>query len=74
MAFNIRYSSFVTPALFALLGIASLRLGRLWLAAPAGLAPLLVGLVLAVRADLTDPRLRGHCRAGRLAARRDRFR
>ncbi|MEZ4835766.1 MAG: hypothetical protein R2873_27855 [Caldilineaceae bacterium] len=57
MAFNIRYSSFVTPALFALLGIALARLGRLWRWLPlAGLALLLVGLVLAVRADLTDPR------------------
>jgi mannosyltransferase len=56
-AFNIRYSSFVTPALYALLGIAIAALGRIrrWLPL-AGMALLLVGLIPAARADLVDPR------------------
>lgn len=56
-AFNIRYSSFVTPALYALMGIAIAGLGRLrrWLPL-AGMALLLVGMIPAARADLVDPR------------------
>ena len=56
-AFNIRYSSFVTPAFYALLGLALAAPGRLWRwLPPLGLALLLVGFVPALRADLTDPR------------------
>jgi hypothetical protein len=56
-AFNIRYSSFVTPALYALLGIAIAALGRLWRWLPlAGITLLLVGMIPAARADLIDPR------------------
>ncbi|MBI1295909.1 hypothetical protein GC175_13225 [bacterium] len=56
-AFNIRYSSFVTPAFYALLGIALAAPGRLWRwLPPLGLALLLLGLVPALRADLTDSR------------------
>ncbi|RME50416.1 MAG: hypothetical protein D6790_21240, partial [Caldilineae bacterium] len=56
-AFNIRYAGFVTPALYALLGVGLAGLGRLgrwlpWLAA----GVLVVGLVPADRADLADPR------------------
>lgn len=56
-AFNIRYASFVTPALYALLGIGIAALGRLgrWLPV-AGALLLLVGTLPAVRADLNDPR------------------
>jgi hypothetical protein len=56
-AFNIRYSGFVTPALYALLGLGAAALGRWWKPLPlvAG-AFLLVGLLPAVRADLTDAR------------------
>ena len=55
-AFNVRYSSFVTPALYALLGIALAALARLWRPLTLGsLALLLVGLVPAIRADLYEP-------------------
>ena len=56
-AFNIRYASFVTPALYALLGIGLAGLGKLtrWLPAAAMLL-LLTGLLPASRADLTDAR------------------
>lgn len=56
-AFNVRYSSFVTPALYILLGIALAALGRVqrWLPV-AGLLLLLVGMVPGTRADLTDSR------------------
>ncbi len=56
-AFNIRYSSFVTPALYALMGISLSALGRFWRWLPfAGIALLLVGLTPAAQADLNDPR------------------
>ncbi|MBX2996992.1 MAG: glycosyltransferase family 39 protein [Caldilineaceae bacterium] len=56
-AFNIRYSSFVTPALYALMGIGLAQLGRLWRWLPlAGTALLLVGMIPAARADLIDLR------------------
>jgi len=56
-AFNIRYSSFVTPALYALLGVALAGLGTLhrWLPG-VGMALLLAGLIPATHAKLTDPR------------------
>ena len=56
-AFNVRYSSFVTPALFALLGVglaAYARWGRPL--AVAGLAVVLVGVWPALQADLYDAR------------------
>jgi mannosyltransferase len=55
-AFNIRYSSFVTPALYALLGVALVGLGKLhrWLPG-VGMALLLAGLIPAAHAELTDP-------------------
>ena len=56
-AFNIRYASFVTPALYALLGIGLAGLGRWQRRLPAaGALLLLVGLLPAARADLTDAR------------------
>jgi hypothetical protein len=56
-AFNIRYSSFVTPALYALLGIAVAGWRR-WgkPLALVALGVIGVGFVPAVRADLYDPR------------------
>lgn len=56
-AFNIRYASFVTPALYALVGLGLAGLGRVqrWLPL-AGLALLALGLLPAARADLTDAR------------------
>lgn len=56
-AFNPRYSSFVTPALYALLGMAVAEWHRLrrplgWL----GASVLVVGLALFARADLVDVR------------------
>lgn len=53
-AFNIRYSSIVTPALFALLGAGLAGWGR-WIALPA-LAFSLAGAIPLIRADLYDPR------------------
>ncbi len=56
-AFNVRYSSFVTPALYALLGIALAGWRRWW--KPLALCATLVlgvGLVPAIHADLYDPR------------------
>lgn len=56
-AFNVRYSSFVTPALYALAGISLAALGRVWRPLTAiGLIALLIGLVAGVRADLYDSR------------------
>ena len=56
-AFNIRYSGFVTPALYALLGMGAATLGRIWKPLPLlGAAILLVGLLPAAQADLTDTR------------------
>jgi mannosyltransferase len=56
-AFNVRYSSFVTPALYALAGTSLAALGAVWRPLPAvGLALLLLGLIPGIRADLTDPR------------------
>lgn len=55
-AFNVRYSSFITPALYALFGIALAGVGRIWKPLTAiGLAIVLIGLALAVRADIYDP-------------------
>ena len=55
-AFNVRYSSFVTPALYALLGISLAALARIWRPLTlCGLAVLLLGLVPAVHADLYEP-------------------
>ncbi len=52
-AFNVRYSSFVTPALYVLLGISLAGLGRLWKPLTiAGLLLILVGFAPAVQADL----------------------
>ncbi len=52
-AFNVRYSSFVTPALYALLGISLAGLGRLWKPLSiVGLLLILVGFAPAVQADL----------------------
>jgi mannosyltransferase len=56
-AFNVRYASFVTPALYALAGTSLAALGTIWRPLPAlGLALLLVGLLPAAHADLTDAR------------------
>ncbi len=56
-AFNIRYSGFVTPALYALLGMGAAALGRWWKPLPLlGAAILLAGLLPAAQADLTDAR------------------
>lgn len=55
-AFNVRYASFITPALYALLG-AAVAGWSLWVR-PMGLVALLMVVALwpqAVRADLTDP-------------------
>jgi hypothetical protein len=56
-AFNVRYASFVTPALYALIGVALGAYG-LWsrLLPPAAALLLLWGLVPALQADLFDPR------------------
>lgn len=54
-AFNVRYSSFVTPALYALMGLGLAGLGRLWRPLTViGLAVVLLGMAPAVRADLYD--------------------
>jgi len=56
-AFNVRYSSFVTPALYTLLGIALAGWGK-WgrPLAVIGLALLVMGMLPALRADLYDTR------------------
>ena len=54
-AFNVRYASFVTPALYVLLGLGLAAYGRWGRALPALLvALLLVGLAPALQADLYD--------------------
>lgn len=56
-AFNVRYSSFVTPALYALIGLALTAWGRLW--RPLAFLVLVVALAIwpqAIYADLYDQR------------------
>ena len=56
-AFNVRYSSFITPALYALLGIALTAWGRVW--KPLGVIAVVVALAIwpqAIYADLYDDR------------------
>jgi mannosyltransferase len=54
-AFNVRYSSFITPALYALLGISLAGLGRVWKPLSlVGLLLILAGFAPAVQADLYD--------------------
>ncbi len=56
-AFNVRYASFVTPALYVLAGASLAALGAIWRLLPAlGLALLLVGMLPAARADVEDSR------------------
>jgi mannosyltransferase len=56
-AFNVRYAGFVTPALYALLGIGLAALAYVWKPLPwLGAALLVVGLVPAQQADLYDSR------------------
>jgi hypothetical protein len=56
-AFNVRYSSFVTPALYVLLGGALARVRRCWRPLGSlGLIVLLVGMIPGLYADLYDPR------------------
>jgi hypothetical protein len=55
-AFNVRYSSFITPALYALMGVALVAWGRFW--KPLAVAAVVVALALwpqAIYADLYDP-------------------
>jgi hypothetical protein len=56
-AFNVRYGSFITPALYVLVGGALSAWGRLWRPLP-GIALLLLaaGLIPGLLADLYDPR------------------
>lgn len=55
--FNPRYASFITPALYALLGLALAQFGRICRPLTVlGLVLVLVGLIPAVRADLYDGR------------------
>lgn len=55
-AFNVRYSSFVTPSLFALLGVTFAAWCKVHGAAPlAVMAVVVAGFIPAVRADLYDP-------------------
>jgi mannosyltransferase len=55
-AFNVRYSSFITPALYALLGIALAGLGRIWRPLTVvGLLVVLAGFAPAVHADIYNP-------------------
>lgn len=54
-AFNVRYGSFATPALYGLLGLGLAGLGRLWRGLPSlGLALILAGMLPGAWADLTD--------------------
>ena len=56
-AFNVRYSSFVTPALYGLLGLGLAGLGRWrWGLPILGVALVLAGMLPGAWADLTDPR------------------
>ncbi len=56
-AFNVRYSSFVTPALYTLIGVGLAAYARWWKPLPVvALALLLVGLWPALQADLYDTR------------------
>lgn len=56
-AFNVRYASFITPALYALLGIGLAALAYLWKPLPwLGALLLLAGLLPAQQADLYDSR------------------
>ncbi len=56
-AFNVRYASFVTPALYALLGIGLAALAYVWKPLPwLGALLLLGGLLPAQQADLYDSR------------------
>ncbi len=56
-AFNVRYSSFVTPPLYLLLGMSLANWARLWRPLAAILvALLLLGVVPAIQADLYDSR------------------
>ncbi len=72
-AFNIRYSSFVTPALYLLLGVGLVGLRRWHGLAPwLGLGLVLVGMVPALRADLSDPRFFREDMAGVAAWLRER--
>ncbi|CAN5703282.1 hypothetical protein BH10CHL1_BH10CHL1_21570 [soil metagenome] len=64
-AFNIRYSSFVTPALYVLIGLALAGWRRGWRPLGViGLAILAVGMLPAVRADLYDVRFAREDMAG----------
>ncbi len=52
-AFNVRYSSFITPALYLMLGLAVVAGGNLWRRLPvAGLVVLAVGIAPLLQADL----------------------
>ncbi len=56
-AFNVRYSSFITPPLYLLLGMALANWARLWRPLlVVGLGLLLIGVVPAIRADLYESR------------------
>ncbi len=56
-AFNVRYSSFITPPLYLLLGMALANWTRLWRPfLGVGVSLLLLGVVPAIRADLYDSR------------------
>ncbi len=56
-AFNVRYASFVTPALYALIGVGFAAYAHWWKPLPAvAVALLVLGLVPALRADLYDNR------------------
>ncbi len=55
-AFNVRYSSFVTPALYALIGVVLGGWSRRWPVPVLGAALLLAGFAPAIRADLYDAR------------------
>jgi mannosyltransferase len=71
-AFNVRYSSFVTPALYSLLGIAIIGWARLWKpVAGAALVLVLLGMAAGARADFTDPRFFREDTAGMVTWLRD---
>ncbi|MBK8046889.1 MAG: hypothetical protein IPK16_07060 [Anaerolineales bacterium] len=56
-SFNVRYASFITPALFVLMGAGFAAFAVWWKPLPvAALAILLVGVAPALQADLYDPR------------------